>query len=325
MENIHDKSFVVDGHCDSALNFDGSYNFFERNESVHLDYEKMKIGGINLQFFALFVDDTFIPGSSFSRSIQLLERLKGNVKESGQGKLEFIEKKDGLKKAVNNSDNSQVYGLLTLEGGEALEGKIEHLTALYELGVRGITLTWNRRNELADGCDLENKAGGLTKFGEQVVSKMDQLGMLIDVSHLSQNSFYHLIEITDSPIVASHSNVFSLNNHLRNLTDEQIKIIAESGGLLGINFFSKFLTNKPRADLEDLYKHIKYIVDLVGDNYVALGSDFDGMTSPPKNLEDASKLPNLTDYLLQRGLSESSIEKILGTNWIRVLQNVLPN
>jgi membrane dipeptidase len=174
---------------------------------------------------------------------------------------------------------------------------------LYRLGVRLLTLTWNQRNQIADGIGESRTGSGLTEFGLKVIDEMNDLRMLIDVSHLSETGFWDVIKKSNDPIIASHSNCYALCPHLRNLKDEQIKAIADKGGVIGITFVP--------------------IVEKVGVDYVGLGSDFDGTDGLPLGLEGVDKIPNITEELLDRGYKEREIEKILGGNFLRVFKEVV--
>jgi membrane dipeptidase len=162
----------------------------------------------------------------------------------------------------------------------------------------------------------------LTEFGREVIEKMNELGILVDGSHLSETSFWQVVNCSKQPVIASHSSVWELCNHKRNLKDGQIKAIAEKGGVIGINFCPSFLNESGRATLDDVVKHINYVVDLVGVDYVAIGSDFDGIDSTPAGLEDVACFPALTQSLLEEGCSRNEVEKIMGENFLKVFKEV---
>ena len=186
-----------------------------------------------------------------------------------------------------------------------------------------ITLTWNYRNYIADGLDEIEANGGVTKFGKKFIEEMDDLGIVIDLAHLVPASFWDVIEYSNNPVVSSHSNVKNLCNHKRNLDDEQIKAIAQTGGLIGINFCPEFIKNNDEVKIDDLIEHINYIKNLVGIEYIGLGTDYDGITETPKKLENISKLPNLIKELKKDNFTSNEIEKIINKNWLRVFKNVL--
>lgn len=267
-------------------------------------------------------------------------------------------------------DSGKLCGLIGVEGGTAIHSDLENVSRLYSKGVRYIGLTWNNSNNIATSAKDEKVSGvsgGLTPFGKSVIKKMNELGIMVDVSHLGERAFWDLVETTNDPILASHSNAYSINPHYRNLTDDQIKAIAKSGGVIQVNFYDLFLnknvTDKKYPDARDLYAeqldsiysesngdlikfnelryeflmnyrsgsvttvdllidHIDHIVNLVGIDYVGIGSDFDGGISTPFELYDVSTYPVLTKRLFDRGYTTTDIKKILGLNFLRVFKEV---
>jgi len=211
-----------------------------------------------------------------------------------------------------------------VEGGEAIQEDLALLRMLYRLGVRSMTLTWNQRNAIGDGA-AENPNGGLSKFGLEVVAEMNRLGMLVDVSHLNWAGFWDVVKHSKAPVIASHSNARKLCNHPRNLDDDQIKALADNGGVMCITFVPAFLKpqNKRGASIQDIICHIDYVKKLVGPDHIGIGSDFDGTDEMPEGLENASKMPALAEALLLNGYRESEIEKILGGNILKLLECVL--
>jgi membrane dipeptidase len=228
---------------------------------------------------------------------------------------------DDIYRAVKDH---KIGALLSLEGGEPLSGDLGVLRMLYKLGVRSVTLTWNQRNDIADGVGERRTKGGLTSFGVQVVEEMNRLGMLIDASHMSDEGFYDLISATKRPIVASHSNCRSLCDHPRNLTDDQIKAIATNGGVIGMVFSPDFIDKeKDKQSVDRLLDHVDHITDIVGVEHIGIGSDFDGFPGIPKGLEDVTKMPNITKGLVARGYSERDVRKILGENYLEVFKKTI--
>src|SRR5690606_39226288 len=250
-----------------------------------------------------------------------------------------------------------------IEGGNMIEESIENLDSLYKRGARYLTLTWNYNLSWASAAAIEvkskgNRGKGLSKKGEQIIHRMNELGMMIDLSHGGEQTFYDVLKITTKPILVSHSNAASLTPHYRNLDDNQLAALKQNGGVVGVNFYSEFLDSKYPARVKELYesnhknmqdtqklstgkmysqlspkqknaanapfdqvlKHIEYLVSKVGIDHVAIGSDFDGIESPPQGLEDVSKYPLLTKALLERGYSETDVSKIMGLNFLRILK-----
>lgn len=223
----------------------------------------------------------------------------------------------------------RVAALLSIEGADVIEGSLATLRMLYRLGVRMVGLVHSLRNLLADGVEDSRTKGGLSELGARVVEELVRLGVVIDVSHLSDSGFWDLIDLVKGPIVASHSNCRALCNHPRNLTDDQIRALAERGGVIGMNFAPFFLVPDEKlrtgriANVEDLVDHVDHILNLVGPNHIGLGSDFDGIPSAPVGLEDVSKMPNITKALVRRGYSEKDLKRILGENHLRVFKKVI--
>jgi membrane dipeptidase len=218
----------------------------------------------------------------------------------------------------------KISAFLGIEGGHAIEDSLDTLRDFYSLGVRVMTLTWMYNTNWADASGDTPVHGGLTEFGAEVVREMNRLGMVVDVSHASDETFYDTLEVSKKPVVASHSCVRALNNHHRNMTDDMLRALAQNGGVIGINFYSEYLAPAgTEVTVGTLVDHIEYAVDVAGIDHVGLGSDFDGVTALPAGLDDVSKLPAITEELLDRGFAEKDIEKILGGNMLRVFRAAL--
>lgn len=320
-KQIHQKATVFDGHCDTILEvINHKRSLGSRTLVGHLDIPRMKEGGVDVQFFAVFIEDIYKPDRSLKRTLQLIDCFYKEI-EKNQDDISLATNYNQIEE-VNRA--GKIAAILSIEGGEALEGDLGVLRVLYKLGVRLLTLTWNQRNQIADGIGESRTGSGLTEFGLKVIDEMNRLGMLIDVSHLSETGFWDVIKRSKAPIVASHSNCYALCPHLRNLKDEQIKALADKGGVIGITFVPNFLTQEKRkTTVEDVVKHIDYLVEKVGIDYIGLGSDFDGTGGLPLGLEGVDKVPNITKGLLDRGYKEKDIKKILGENFLRVFKEVV--
>jgi membrane dipeptidase len=242
-EKINQEAIIFDGHCDTVLDiFNKKRSLGEKSDYSHLDIPRMKKGGVNVQFFAAFIEEIYKPNASLKRTLQLIDCIYQQIEKN----KEEISIATDYEQIKNTIEADKIAAILSIEGGEALEGDLGVLRMLYKLGVRLLTLTWNQRNQIADGVGESQTGSGLTEFGFKVIDEMNKLGMLIDVSHLSETCFWEVIKRSKSPIVASHSNCYNLCPHLRNLKDEQIKSIAEKGGIIGITFVPDFLTNEKR-------------------------------------------------------------------------------
>lgn len=311
--------FIVDGHCDTLLDIaDGKRCFDGSTAGGHLDLPRLQQGGVRLQFFAAFIGSEYKPERALKRALFLVNAFH-----------QMVEHHPVLTHITHGSDIEELFStdkigaLLAIEGGEALAGSVELLELYHRLGLRSLTLTWNQRNELADGVGEGNNAGGLTKFGKRVIQQMNRLGMLVDVSHLSDAGFWDVLQVSTEPIIASHSNCRALCNHRRNLTDDQIKALAQADGVMGVTLAGDFI-HEYTPSLNRLVDHIEHVVQLVGIEHVGLGSDFDGVDRLPPEIPDVSALPRLTEVLQSRGFTPEHIQAILGGNLLRILRQVLP-
>jgi len=309
---------VVDAHCDTlTVLSQQNRTLGVQSSRGHLDLPRLRKGGIDVQFFAIFVGPECNTNPvDYTNEIITLFKKEINMNRS---LIEHVRCYGDIENTLQKKKTSAV---LTIEGGEALNGKVEQLDVYYNLGVRGLTLTWNGRNELADGVGMGPEATGLTQLGRQVVQRMAALGMMIDVSHLAEPGFWDVIREVKTPVSATHSNCRQLCDHPRNLTDEQIKAIAESGGVIGVTYVPQFIdANKPSIDR--LLDHIDHIYKIGGISCIGLGSDFDGIDFTTEGLHDASvAVPNIERALSKRGYKAGKIEKIIGNNWLRLFKEV---
>lgn len=317
---LHYHSVVVDAHCDTLLDIAaGKRELGRLAVEGHADLPRLKTGGVKVQFFAAFIEPQFKPVGALKRALTLINCLYREV-SANQSQLGLVRSYKDLESLVTAG---KIAAILSVEGGEVLEGEPAILEILYHLGVRSIGLTWNQRNQLADGVEESQTGGGLTKLGVQVVNDMNNLGILIDVSHLSESSFWDVLKHSKQPVIASHSNCRGLCEHPRNLTDKQIKELAQQGGVICITFAPQFVTTHGPATLDQVVDHIDYACQLVGSRHVGIGSDFDGIEVTPEGLSDATCFPAITDRLLSRGYSNEDIRCILGANILSVLKTVL--
>lgn len=311
---------VIDGHCDTVLKLLQNNDCrLERLDSGHISIDSLRAGGVRLQFFAICCRcvNNFITRLNAGLRLADMYHLMLNCYPDDFMHIEKYEDIDKAEKA------GKIGTLLTIEGGEALEGEISNLRIFYRLGVRSITLTWMYRNEIADGIRESSAGGGLSDFGREVVRDMNRLGMLIDVSHISVKGFWDVVELSTDPVIATHSNAIKLCSHPRNLNDEQILEIAKKGGVIGINFFEEFLRNEGRAGITDIIKHIEYIAALAGCDCLAIGTDFDGMDRAPEGADSPRCFPVIAERLLGLNYREEDVYKIFSGNYLRILKKVL--
>ena len=319
---------IIDLHCDTIMKLYENPNSNLLENHFQIDLKRLQQKDFLLQTFAIFLDKQQYP----QRKKTALHMYQRFIKE-----LEKNAATIGLIKTQadynENKANKQISALLTLEEGGILEGKIENLEEFYQLGVRLITLTWNYPNEIGTPNILywdkekhilaENQTG-LTKFGFECIQRMSELHMIIDLSHASDQVAKDILDSSAQGIVASHSNARKLTPHPRNLSDELIQKIADKNGLIGINFFDQFLklkqpTNLPAA----ISEHLWYMYQLVGEDSLCFGSDFDGIPVHA-DLNDVNSFPKIIQALKQKGFTSRQIEKISYLNAENFLLHYLP-
>lgn len=320
--SLHGSSYVVDAHCDTALRLAQGVSLTPEADGEaggHVDLPRLRKGGVDLQVFALWVDHDRHTLNAPERALTLLDAVWREIDNHP----------DELRPILTAADLDAAHAegkigvMLSIEDGAALGGSTAALRMFYRLGVRALGLTWNGRNELAEGVGSQQSGGGLTQFGRDVIGEMDRLGMVVDVSHLTERGFWDVTETTTRPFIASHSNARALCDHPRNLTDKQIMALAERGGVMGMNFFSVFVQEDGDASIADVVRHIDHIAALVGPEHIGIGSDYDGISRTPVGLEDVATLPRITEALLAEGYDEDAIRGILGGNFKRVFEEVL--
>lgn len=314
--------FICDCHCDTLTELYNKNASLYENEQ-HFDIKRQIALGGGLQFCAIYVPtEVFRYQGGLRYTLCLLDKYNQEIKKMHENGIDVLQVRTA--EDAGNVLKHKAATMLAIEEGGAIDGSLEALRCLYELGVRAITLTWSNRNDIADGINEEATGSGLTLFGKQVVAEMNRLGMLVDVSHISTAGFWSVIETSTKPIIATHSNAKSLCSHPRNLNDEQIKALAQNGGLAGITFAGQFLEEDwHNACIESVYKHIDYMLNLIGnDDHIGFGSDFDGISHPPYNIQGVQDYKPLIEYL-SKYYSDETINKITHQNVINLLQKVL--
>lgn len=340
---------VFDGHNDTLLKLEieaiqgKTRCFFEKSGEGHIDLPRAKAGGFGGGLFAMFVPsnpeqdftEPFNPNDQInylpvdqrlahSFTNRLLERAERLEQASG-GEALICRSPDQIRSAM---EKNQLAISLHIEGAEAIDTNLYALEDYYAKGLRSLGLVWSRENAFGYGVPMATPASpdigpGLTGAGRDLVRACNQLGVLVDVSHLNEKGFWDVARITDRPIVASHSNAHAICPNSRNLTDKQLDAIKESGGLVGINFFVGFLRPdgafNRATPLDVIADHAAYLVDRVGEDCVAFGSDFDGCATP-RDLPDAAAMPRLLDALSARGFTDATLEKLAWKNWINALE-----
>ena len=331
---VHREAIIVEGHRDM---FEMNYLAAQGQEYpvLNVTLPRLKRANISTTFYAISGDSLTHANGTYRflhAALQNIDALRTEMAAS-QGQMKLILHREDLPAAPTPDT---VHFVLSFEGGKPLEGRLENLRNFYCLGLRAMQITWNLRNELADGVKEERTGGGLTNFGEAVVREMERLGMVIDLAHISRAGWFDVLDVASGPVCCSHSNCKKIYHHFRTIDDEQIKALAETGGVLGVNAIATMVAMEPTLD--KLVDHISHIADLVGIDHVGLGLDFvkdDGPLYPEDEIfgvgenrlipgfENEDDLINITECLLKRGFRKDDVVKVLGGNFLRVLRAVL--
>lgn len=329
---LHFQHVVAEAHRDCYEQIHHA-NAGDTNPLRNRLVPRLRAGGVNLSIYAIG-GDSLAHSDSTERpllaTITNIDNFTRYLSDPDSGARAVLESKD-----VPSVADETVSFLLHIEGAKPLEGRLSTLRALHRLGLRSIQLTWNHRNELADGVMEERSGGGLTEFGAAVVEEVGRLGMLLDVAHLAATGFWQTLELANGPVVVTHANSRSLFEHPRNITDEQALAIAQTGGFVGVQATPRVVADEP--SIQRLVDHIDHFSGLIGIDHVALGLDFSANDGPRPTRErlfpgkrghlpglaDAEDLPRLTEAMLRRGYSEENIVKVLGHNLCRVVRQAL--
>ncbi len=329
-QSIHRESVVVDTHCDtlkclfseftrprdSMWRYRGDIGMGQRSNMGHLDVPRMIEGGVSCQVFAVSSERSRTRPFPLRTAMLMIERFYKECEAIPQ--LEPVTSYKGIMDAKKRGN---VSGMLSIEGADVIEGRVEMLGVFHRLGVRMVGLVHSLRNQLADGVTDKRTRGGLSELGVQAVEELDRLGMIIDISHLNDEGVEDVVEHGKKPVIASHSNSRAVCDHPRNMTDEMIRALGENGGVMGMNFAPPFV-HPEEATLGEVVDHIDHIVGLVGPDHVGLGSDYDGIPYTPKGLEDVTMMPDITRELVKRGYGKEDIVKILGGNHLRLIKEI---
>jgi membrane dipeptidase len=355
VQRIHKSALLIDTHNDITSRTVEGYDIGKAKNDGHTNLTAMREGGLGAQFFAVYVSASYVNGNhSAQRTLAMIDTVRHDIIARYPNDFALATTVDDIERLHKQG---KIAALMGIEGGHAIEDSLRLLRDYYALGIRYMTLTHSNTNGWADSSGDIDKAGvehhnGLTDFGKQVVREMNRLGMMIDISHVADKTFWDALEVSTAPIMASHSSCRALCNVPRNMTDEMIVALAKKGGVVQVNFNCGFLSQKsadagrgvrsstlpgprgedamieeyrkkvPPATLDDVVAHIDHIVKIAGVNAAGIGSDFDGVFCTPTGLEDVSKYPNLTRALLEKGYSAEDIRKIYGGNILRVMRAV---
>jgi membrane dipeptidase len=344
---------IFDGHNDALLRYEREpgYDFLKRNETGHLDLPRALEGGFAGGFFAVFVPSPRPPGEPrpkmtdyatpdggfavpIPEPIQLeyaqhiafkLSARLFQIEQAADGRFKVVRTADELAACL---ESGVIAAILHFEGAEAIDPDLDALEVYYQAGLRSLGLVWSRPTAFGYGVPFRfphspDVGDGLTAAGKELVKACNRLGILVDLSHLNEKGFWDVAALSDAPLVATHSNVHALSPVSRNLTDKQLDAIRDSDGMVGLNFAVSFLRADAQSDtstpLETMVRHIDYLIERVGEDRVAFGSDFDG-TTVPAGITDAAGLPHLVNALRSAGYDDATLEKLAYRNWLRLLR-----
>lgn len=318
---------LIDMHCDTVMQLfhrKGRENL--KDNQLGISIPRMRKAGTLAQFFACFtcVEEYKDQGGFDTCYDRVLEMIALFEKQMNLFPGDIAQART-YEEIMENKKQEKISAVLTVEEGGVLNGKMERLDFLYQKGVRLITLMWNYENCLGypNSRDQNVMQKGLTSFGADVVRRMGELGMIVDVSHASDGSFYDVLGNARGPVVASHSNCRALCSHPRNLTDEMIRDLANAGGVAGLNFYGAFLGTKDASLLEEMTAHVQHMVRVGGSDFPAIGTDFDGFDGMKHlDIPDASHMEKLWDALKKSGLSERQLDKIWSENVLRIFRSI---
>lgn len=360
---LHFSSIVLDTHDDTTERFfSKDFDLGKHNPKGHVDIPRMREGGMNALFFSIWIDGRIMGPPAIQKALGQIAMVHENVDRFSKDML-FARTAADVRRA---HAQGKIAALMGVEGGHMIGNDLHMIRIFADLGVRYMTLSHFYNNEWADSSTDKPAHNGLTDFGKNVVREMNRLGMLVDISHVGDKTFYDALELSKAPLIASHSSCRALCNHARNMSDDMIKALAAKGGVIQINYERSFIdqaykdayekatggvvahlsevtkncnndeaciaremeqvTKKlmdegklPHVSWQRIIDHIDHAVKLVGADHVGLGSDFDG-ADMPEGMEDCSRLPKITQALIDKGYSDRDIQKILGENTLRILE-----
>ena len=320
-KRLHDRILTIDTHVDTPMFFPQGIDFGRRDPRIKVDLHKLSEGRQDAVFMVAYIPQAMgnqeAGESPFAYANDIFDKIESIV-AAHRDHLALARTPADL---VQNKQAGRKSIVLGIENGLALEGRLEHLPHFRNRGVAYMTLCHNGHNDICSSARSEEKDMGVFPFGEKVIREMNRLGMMVDLSHGSEQSFYDALDISCTPIVCSHSNSKALCNHPRNLTDDQLRALAAHGGVAHTTFYPGFLRTDSEATIRDGVAHLEHAIQVMGIDHVGIGTDFDGDGGVP-GMNDASEVINFTIQLLRCRYSESDIRRIWGGNWLRVMQAV---
>ncbi len=354
--------FVLDSHCDTPSQIIRLRDLSADNPFAQVDFPKLRKGGVDASFFALYTSGTMQPDAATRYVLEML----ASVNDAVESASDTVVLAHTSKEALANKAAGKTSIFIGMENGLPIQNNLALLRQFFRMGVRYMTLTHNTDNQICDSAAQGSRWGGLSPFGRKVVAEMNRIGMIIDLAHASDDTFFDCIRCSKAPVVSTHSCCRALAHHRRNMTDDMLRAIAAVDGVIQINFYPLFLSDDfatvldvsgldPIADsieeefikdpanpdkyrawvdvqrklmalkrptVVDVVNHIDHAVSVAGIDHVGIGSDFDGINVTPEGLEDVSKMPLVFDEMIRRGYTSSDIEKVAGLNFLRVMDEV---
>jgi microsomal dipeptidase-like Zn-dependent dipeptidase/gamma-glutamyl-gamma-aminobutyrate hydrolase PuuD len=325
---LHDRVLTLDTHCDTPMFFPQGIHFEHRDSKILVDLHKMNEGRQDATIMVAYLPQPKI-GETFSSLVdfdvpgplEYADLIFDKIEEITEANRKYISIARTPGDLYEDKRNGRKSIMLGIENGIALNGQLQNLQHFVQRGVVYITLCHNGDNDICDSARGCNTHGGVSRFGEQVIREMNRLGIMVDMSHAAEKSFYDALEISSMPIVCSHSSSRALCDHPRNLTDDQMRALAAKGGVAQTTLYPGFLKKDGEATIIDAIEHLEHAIKIMGIDHVGLGTDFDG-DGGVKGLADSSELINFTRQLLARRYSERDIQKIWGGNFLRVMGQV---
>ena len=331
-KRIHSECILIDGHNDLPYSVRArAGSSFTRCDiakdqpKMHTDIPRLREGGLKAQFWSVYVPaSTDRTGNALLQTLEQIDLVHEMVERYPQH-FEMASTADDIERIVADG---KIASMIGVEGGHSIQGSLQVLHKLYERGARYMTLTHSKTLAWADSATDQGKNGGLSPFGEEVVREMNRIGMLVDLSHVSEQTMEDAFRIVKAPVIYSHSSARAINNHPRNVSDAMLRRTKKNGGVVMINFYSGYVVptekyrenRRLRGTVHDVVDHIEHVINVAGVDHVGIGSDYDGVGSVPKQLDDVSFYPYITQELLNRGHSEADIKKIMGGNLLRAMR-----
>ena len=320
-KSLHNRILTLDSHCDTPMFFDQQINFASRDPKILVDLHKMTEGHLDATIMVAYLEQQGLADEDLlaatAKADRILSEIEAMVARSNQyvsiayTPTDLYRLKAEGKKAI----------MLGIENGYAIGRDIRNVERFRNRGVVYMTLCHNGNNQLCGSCRYNDEGLGVNAFGEEVIHEMNRVGMMVDISHAGDRTFYDALDISTKPIVASHSSSRALCNHPRNLTDDQLRALAAKGGVAQVTLYNGFLKEEGQATIQDAIRHLNHMVDVMGIEHVGIGTDFDG-DGGIIGCASASELINFTRCLLKERYSEDDIRRIWGGNFLRVMEEV---